>query len=65
MIHQAVSDVDEKGTTAAAATALRLAGSAPPTESITLSVDRPFLFMIHDIGTNATLFLGRVMDPTL
>ncbi len=65
MVHQAVIDVDEKGTTAAAATALMLAGAAPPTESITLSIDRPFLFMIHDIATNAPLFLGRVVDPSL
>jgi serine protease inhibitor len=27
-------------------------------------VDRPFLFVIHDIATATPLFLGRVTDPT-
>ena len=27
-------------------------------------VDRPFLFVIHDVEQGAPLFLGRVSDPT-
>jgi len=27
-------------------------------------LDRPFLFRIFDVQTGATLFLGRVLDPT-
>ena len=28
-------------------------------------VDRPFFFALYDAGTDLTLFLGRVIDPTL
>jgi serpin B len=64
VIHQANIDVDEKGTEAAAATAvvLRLAGA--PTEPVTLRVDRPFLFVLRDLPTGAILFMGRVVDPS-
>ena len=37
--------------------------SAPRT-TVTLFVDRPFLFVIHDVATATPLFVGRVMDPT-
>jgi serpin B len=63
VIHQANIDVDEKGTTAAAATAVVMrAGSAPP-EPVELRVDRPFLFALRDVPTGAILFLGRVVEP--
>jgi serine protease inhibitor len=28
-----------------------------------VTVDRPFVFAIHDLETGAILFLGRVMNP--
>jgi serpin B len=28
------------------------------------AVDRPFLFVIHDVATGVPLFIGRVTDPT-
>lgn len=66
VIHQANISVDEKGTEAAAATAVVMAGAtavAPP-QAITLRVDRPFLFAVRDTGTGAILFLGRIVDPS-
>ena len=61
VIHKAIIAVDEKGTTAAAATGISVGTtSAPPT----LVVDRPFLFFIRHNPTGAILFQGRVVDPS-
>ncbi len=63
VIHEALIDVSERGTVAAAVTAVGMvAGSAlrPP---ILFSIDRPFVFMICDEVTGAPLFLGHVVDP--
>ncbi len=64
VLHQAFIAVDEKGTEAAAATAVIMAPTAamlPPQE---LMVDRPFIFVIRDLKSGQILFLGRVLDPT-
>lgn len=63
VIHQANIDVDEKGTTAAAATAVAMRAMALPAGSVTLKVDRPFLFLVRDVPTGAILFMGRVTEP--
>lgn len=63
VIHEAFIAVDEKGTEAAAATAVAFDESAPE-RIVELTVDRPFLFFIRDVETGAVLFLGRVLDPT-
>ena len=64
VIHQANIDVDEKGTEAAAATAVVMRAGAAPAEPVTIRVDRPFLFALRDVPTGAVLFLGRVADPS-
>jgi serpin B len=64
VIHQANIDVDEKGTTAAAATAVVMVATGAPLEPVTLTVDRPFLFALRDVETGAVLFLGRIADPS-
>jgi serpin B len=62
VFHQASVEVDEKGTTAVAATAVVLHTlSIGP---VGLVVDRPFLFFIRHNPTGAILFAGRVVDPT-
>lgn len=63
--HKAVVSVDERGTEAAAATAVIMGvTSAPVDEPITFAVDRPSIYRIRDNGTGTILFLERVMDPT-
>lgn len=64
-MHKAFVAVDEKGTEAAAATAVGMrAGAAPPTaEPIPFVVDRPFMFLVRDTTSGAVLFMGRVVDP--
>jgi serpin B len=60
--------VDEKGTTAAAATVVGMGsmgcGGPAAAKTVKLTFNRPFLFLIRDVKTGAILFLGRVMDPT-
>jgi serpin B len=65
VIHEAYIKVDEEGTEAAAATAVIMEATAAPVgEFVSLTVDRPFLFVIGDLETKTILFLGRVTDPT-
>jgi serpin B len=59
--HEAVIEVDEEGTRAAAATGGEMAASHGPT----ISVDRPYLYVIRDRGAGTILFIGRVVDPTV
>jgi serpin B len=61
VVHQAVIAVDEKGTTAAAATGIGIKTAAAEQ---TLVIDRPFLFFIVHQPTGAVLFAGRVVDPS-
>ncbi|MCH8103852.1 MAG: serpin family protein, partial [Chloroflexi bacterium] len=60
VVHKAFVSVDEAGTEAAAATAIVVQlESLPPS----VTIDRPFVFLIRDIETGAVLFVGRVVDP--
>ena len=62
--HQAVVIVDEKGTEAAAATAIvAVEASAPISQPVEFKADHPFMFMIKDNKTDAILFLGQVNKP--
>jgi serpin B len=67
VFHKTFLELDEKGTEAAAATAVAMvASSAAPMEKpkpIELKADRPFLFAIQHAGSGACLFFGRVSDP--
>jgi serpin B len=65
VIHQANIDVDEKGTVAAAATAVLMRATAIPAEPVTLKVDHPFIFLLRDVPTGAIVFMGRVLDPSV
>jgi serpin B len=65
VVHQANIDVDEKGTEAAAATAVVMDTTSVPADPVTLRVDRPFLFLLRDVPTGAIVFMGRVVDPTV
>ena len=63
-IHQTFLQVDEKGTEAAAATALVMAeSSAPPPPRIRFHADHPFFFLIRDNRSGAVLFMGRITQP--
>jgi len=67
VIHKAFVDVNEKGTVAAAATAVApeepfdLPGKPKPLP--VFRADHPFIFMIQDNRNGALLFVGRIMNP--
>jgi serpin B len=67
IFHKTFIAVDEKGTEAAAATAVAMmAGTAlrsPPPPPIEVKVDRPFIYAIQHVPSGVCLFLGRVTDP--
>ena len=64
--HAGSVEVNERGTEAAAATALAggfggpVRERAPPVE---FRADRPFVYLIRDVRTGVVLFLGRFADP--
>ena len=61
--HQAFVEVDEAGTEAAAASAVTMARKGALQAEQEMRVERPFLFLIRDIETDAILFLGHVVNP--
>ena len=64
-VHSAKVIVDEKGTEAAAATAMAFTESMPPAPDLTVVADRPFLWTIIHRETQAILFVGRLVNPTV
>ncbi len=62
--HKALVAVDEKGTEAAAATAVVMVLKAIGVQPVEVRVDRPFIFLIRDVETGTILFLGHVVDPS-
>ncbi len=63
VVHQAVVDVNEEGTEAAAATAVGVTALAARQPNPVFRVDHPFIFLIRENQTGSILFLGRVLDP--
>jgi serpin B len=63
VFHKAFVKVDEKGTEAAAASAVSLDSLCLPPESVPFVADHPFLFFLRDCRTGLILFMGRVADP--
>ena len=64
VMHKTIIEVDEDGTVAAAATALRMLGSCfIEDEPVDFKINRPFLFIIHDKIQNGILFIGKCSSP--
>ncbi|XP_024123967.1 protein Z-dependent protease inhibitor [Oryzias melastigma] len=61
VLHKAVIEVDEVGTTAAASTAAHIT-----THSLSMQfrINRPFFCFIYHEETTSLLFMGRVINPT-
>jgi serine protease inhibitor len=65
VIHKAFVDVNEKGTEAAAATAVIIKTTSLPPElpKANFHADHPFVFLIRDNRSGSILFAGRVVKP--
>src|SRR6476661_7946673 len=67
IFHKTFIAVDEKGTEAAAATAVAMMAAtglrSPPPPPIEVKVDHPFVYAIQHVPSGVCLFLGRVTDP--
>jgi len=61
VVQQALVEVDESGTVAAAATATAGGGGALTIEPVAIA--SPFLFLIRDTKNGSILFMGHVLDP--
>ena len=65
VLHKAYVEVNEKGTEAAAATAVVVGATAMLIEERPreFRADHPFLFLIRDSTTGSIMFMGRVVKP--
>jgi serpin B len=64
--HKAFVNVDEKGTEAAAATAIvimTVMGENAGVQPLEFNADHPFVFLIYNNQTGLVLFAGQVVDP--
>jgi serpin B len=62
VFHQAFIAVDEKGTEAAAATAIAfMSTTSNRFADLTVTIDHPFIFLIRDRQTGLILFMGKVV----
>jgi serpin B len=58
-------DIDEKGTTAAAATSIGISAKAAPMtdQPVDFTVDRPYILLLTDSDTGLTLFVAAIDKP--
>jgi serpin B len=67
VFHKGFIKVDEKGTEAAAASAVvmaRAGGARPVAPPKEFKADHPFLYLLRDTRSGLVLFMGRVADPS-
>ena len=63
VLHRTFLDVAEKGTEAAAATAVVMKAGSAMRPAASFVADRPFAFALRDLTTGLVLFAGRLCDP--
>ncbi len=66
VIHDALIEVDERGSEAPAATIVEVSyTSVGPHQPRVFALDKPFVFLIQDKHSGAILFMGKLGDPSL
>eukprot|EP01025_Chloroclados_australasicus_P030531 TRINITY_DN3063_c0_g2_i1.p1 TRINITY_DN3063_c0_g2~~TRINITY_DN3063_c0_g2_i1.p1 ORF type:complete len:423 (-),score=37.12 TRINITY_DN3063_c0_g2_i1:1357-2625(-) len=64
-VHQAKIEVDEKGTTAAASSAMLVMFESAMVVTPVFRVDQPFFFIMYHKPTKTILFMGQVVNPSM
>lgn len=62
VLHKTHITVDERGTKAGAVTVIEMADCGAAMPPLTITLDRPFMYMIIDNETNLPIFMGAVRD---
>lgn len=62
VLHKTFISVDEQGTRAGAVTAVEMTDECAPMEVYTVTLNRPFVYMLIDCETNQPFFVGTMMD---
>ena len=65
VIHEALIEVDEKGTEAAAATIIEIGVTSMPSGPSIITLDKPYFFLIKEKSSGAILFMGKLGNPSL
>ncbi|HEY5466693.1 MAG TPA: serpin family protein [Clostridia bacterium] len=63
VLHKTFCRVDEKGTEAAAVTAVVIKTASMPVPGVQMKLDRPFLYGIVDLQTGVPMFVGILENP--
>jgi serine protease inhibitor len=63
VIHQSFLEVNEKGSEAAAATAIGIELTSVPSRPPRITIDKPFVFFIREKHSGVILFSGQLLDP--
>ena len=61
--HKTFVEVNEEGTTAAAATSVGISVTSAVRQPFSFVADRPFLVVLRDLGTGTVLFVGSINNP--
>ncbi|MCH7938602.1 MAG: serpin family protein [Candidatus Marinimicrobia bacterium] len=61
--HKTFVKVNEEGTEAAAATSVEMVFESAGPSSISMRIDRPFIFVIRERTSGAMLFMGKIVEP--
>lgn len=63
VIHKTFIDVNEEGTEAAAVTVVEMELTSIGDNSISITIDRPFIYVIREKTSGALVFMGKVGRP--
>lgn len=62
VLHKTFMSVDEKGTSAGAATVVETLRTTGAEKTVEIYLDRPFVYMLIDCATNTPFFIGTMMN---